>query len=111
MDTNTDHYVIWPEKATEFWMVYVEGANTPAFKHTSFDAAEAEAKRLAANTSKETFVLSPVLAIRPEVTFHIQPIVYGLTDEHKYVPTEPHSLKFCATSSYYFDGIEKPEGK
>lgn len=30
-----------------FYMVYLDGKDTPAFKHTSLDSAEKEAKRLA----------------------------------------------------------------
>ncbi len=35
------------EKEQCFYMVYLDGKDTPAFKHTSLDSAEKEAKRLA----------------------------------------------------------------
>lgn len=34
-------------KESPFFMVFVEGENTPAYKHKSIESAENEAKRLA----------------------------------------------------------------
>jgi hypothetical protein len=43
-----------------FYMVYLEGERTPAFKHKSMESAEQEAKRLAKAYSKKAFVLCSV---------------------------------------------------
>ena len=40
-----------------FWMIYVEGGNAPTYKHTSYESALAEAKRLAEITQKPTYIL------------------------------------------------------
>lgn len=37
-----------------FYMVFVEGCATPAYKHDSLDSAEKEAKRLATLLKKES---------------------------------------------------------
>ena len=40
-----------------FYMVYVEGERGPAYKHSSIESAENEAKRLAKKTGKKAYVL------------------------------------------------------
>lgn len=40
------------KKENAFFMVFVEGGNTPAFKHPTLEDAEREAKRLAESTGK-----------------------------------------------------------
>lgn len=43
-----------------FYMVFVEGGNTPTYKHKSQESAETEAKRLARAFKKKAFVLTTV---------------------------------------------------
>jgi hypothetical protein len=40
-----------------FFMVYLENERTPAYKHTTLDSAETEAKRLSKQFNKKAFVL------------------------------------------------------
>lgn len=40
-----------------FYMVYLQGESTPAFKHTTLQSAEKEAKRLAELHRKKSYVL------------------------------------------------------
>ena len=44
----------------EFYMVYVQGANTPSREHATLEDAEKEAKRLAELTGKKAFVLGTI---------------------------------------------------
>ena len=53
------------EKTNEFWMCYVQGGSTPAFRHESEILAENEAKRLAEATCKRCYVLKTVQAFEP----------------------------------------------
>lgn len=46
-----------------FYMVYLEGGNTPAFKHNDLENAENEAKRLAKIHEKKAFVLCSIKSI------------------------------------------------
>lgn len=41
-------------------MVFMEGGNTPSFKHQTYESAEIEAKRLAKQFNRKTFVLVSV---------------------------------------------------
>ena len=43
-----------------FYMVFVEGGNSPTYRHTSEESAEKEAKRLATLTKKKVWVLATV---------------------------------------------------
>jgi hypothetical protein len=43
-----------------FYMVFVEGGRMPAFKHSSLEAAEKEAKRLAESVSKKAWVMATI---------------------------------------------------
>lgn len=45
-----------------FFMVFVEGGNSPTFKHQFRENAATEAKRLTQLTSKKTYVLKTVEA-------------------------------------------------
>lgn len=47
-------------KVSPFFMVFVEGENTPACKHKSIESAENEAKRLAETLNKKAYVLCSV---------------------------------------------------
>lgn len=40
-----------------FYMIYVEGGNTPAVKHNNPIEAQREAERLATMTRKKTYIL------------------------------------------------------
>lgn len=40
-----------------FWMIYVEGGHTPTYKHSTYESAMAEAKRLAELTNKPAYIL------------------------------------------------------
>lgn len=40
-----------------FWMIYVEGGNAPTYKHTNYESAVAEAKRLAELTGRPATIL------------------------------------------------------
>ena len=40
-----------------FFMVYLENERTPAYKHTTLESAETEAKRLSKQYEKKAFVL------------------------------------------------------
>ena len=40
-----------------FWMIYVEGGSNPTFKHSTYESALAEAKRLAELTNKPAYIL------------------------------------------------------
>ena len=46
-----------------FYMVYLEGGRTPAYKHESQESAEAEARRLAEAHNKTAFVLKTVKSV------------------------------------------------
>jgi hypothetical protein len=48
---------------TSFYMVFVEGQQTPTYKHTSLESAENEAKRLARTLKKKAIVLASIKAI------------------------------------------------
>lgn len=43
-----------------FWMVFVQGAESPKFKHLRLDTAEAEANRLAYVTGKPVYILQAI---------------------------------------------------
>ena len=43
-----------------FYMVFVDGGDSPKYVHHDFILAEAEAKRLAKMLSKKTFVLASI---------------------------------------------------
>ena len=53
------------QKTNEFWMCYVQGGSTPAFKHESDIEAENEAKRLAEVIQKRYYVFKAVQAFEP----------------------------------------------
>ncbi len=40
-----------------FYMVFIEGENTPTYKHETLQKAEIEAKRLVEKTGKKAFIL------------------------------------------------------
>jgi hypothetical protein len=48
---------------TSFYMVFVEGQQTPTYKHTSLESAETEAKRLARTLKKKAIVLASIKSI------------------------------------------------
>ena len=48
------------EKEDFFFMVYVEGEHTPAYKHNNLTSAETEAKRLAESLNKKSYVLCSI---------------------------------------------------
>ena len=46
------------ESEMGFYMVFMEGGNTPAYKHTEKESAIKEAKRLAEKHRKKTYLLT-----------------------------------------------------
>ena len=54
-----------------FYMVFVEGRNTPAYRHLKLEEAEREARRLASQTEEKTYVLCTVKSFEKKV-FHIE---------------------------------------
>ncbi|WP_259295885.1 hypothetical protein [Bacteroides xylanisolvens] len=48
------------EKEDFFFMVYVEGEHTPAYKHSDLTSAETEAKRLAESLNRKAYVLCSI---------------------------------------------------
>ena len=48
------------EKEDFFFMVYVEGEHTPAYKHNDLTSAETEAKRLAESLNRKAYVLCSI---------------------------------------------------
>lgn len=46
--------------AQPFFMVYVEGQSSPAYKHENLNSAEAEAKRLAKTLGRKAYVLCSI---------------------------------------------------
>lgn len=81
----------------KFFMVYVEGENTPTFKHTSKENAEKEAQRLANKLSKKAFVLeADSMATPDEINIKVNSYeaaleylgresgvcMYGIADKH-----------------------------
>ena len=48
--------IIMNEKEDFFFMVYVEGEHTPAYKHSDLTSAETEAKRLAKSLNRKAYV-------------------------------------------------------
>ncbi len=54
-------------KQTVFYMIYVEGGNSPTYKHDSYESASKEAYRLARTTGKEVFILSAIASCKKEI--------------------------------------------
>lgn len=52
--------IIMNEKEDFFFMVYVEGEHTPAYKHNDLTSAETEAKRLAESLNRKAYVLCSI---------------------------------------------------
>ena len=48
------------EKEDFFFMVYVEGEHTQAYKHNDLTSAETEAKRLAESLNRKAYVLCSI---------------------------------------------------
>lgn len=48
----------------EFYMVFLEGGNTPSYKHDSISSAIAEAKRLTELHGKKSYVLGTIKSFR-----------------------------------------------
>jgi hypothetical protein len=47
----------------KFYMVFVEGCATPAYKHENLESAEDEAKRLATLLKKKAYVLCTIKSV------------------------------------------------
>lgn len=45
---------------TTFYMIYVEGQKSPTHKHTTYESAVREAKRLAEYTKEKTYILCSI---------------------------------------------------
>lgn len=48
----------------KFYMVFVEGCATPAYKHENLESAETEAKRLATLFKKKAYVLCTIKSVK-----------------------------------------------
>ena len=48
-----------------FFMIYVNGGNTPTHKHDTLENAEREAARLVGRTGNKAFILHPIRCIEP----------------------------------------------
>lgn len=48
------------EKENGFYMVFMEGGNTPAYKHAEKEGAIKEARRLAETHKKKTYLLATI---------------------------------------------------
>ena len=48
----------------KFYMCYVEGGNSPTYKHTTLESAMTEAKRLADVTGKEVTILEAKTSVK-----------------------------------------------
>lgn len=48
----------------KFYMCYVEGGNSPTYKHFTLKSATTEAKRLAAVSGKEVYILDALTCIK-----------------------------------------------
>ncbi len=59
-----------------FYLVYVDGAQSPNVKHFDYDEAIMEAGRLAVKTGKPTYVLSPLLLVKPSQQFTVENVNY-----------------------------------
>lgn len=58
------------EKIEEtFFMLYVDGQNSPTHKHTSIAEAKVEAQRLMAKTQKRVFILQGIKMLEPKMDF------------------------------------------
>lgn len=47
----------------KFYMVFVEGCTTPAYKHENLESTEDEAKRLATLLKKKAYVLCTIKSV------------------------------------------------
>lgn len=61
-------------KKEAFYMVFVEGERTPAYKHPALELAEMEAKRLAQLTEKPAYVLASIKSIEVPPKFIVNDI-------------------------------------
>ncbi|HEY5590647.1 MAG TPA: hypothetical protein VIK55_06475 [Paludibacter sp.] len=59
---------------SEFYMVFVEGEHTPTFKHSLYDSALTEAKRLTEKTSKTSYVLGTIVSVKLPEKFIIDDV-------------------------------------
>lgn len=50
-------------KQQPFYMIYVEGAGSPTYKHETIESAQYEAKRLADTTEKKVYILCSVCSV------------------------------------------------
>lgn len=58
-------------KQIEFYMVFVEGEKTPAFKHDTIESAKNEAVRLCESLKKDVFILKSIKGIVRKSSFDI----------------------------------------
>lgn len=50
-----------------FYMIYLEGGNNPTFKHSTFESADIEAKRLAKKYGRKAYILSTLKSVEIDV--------------------------------------------
>ena len=48
----------------DFYMIYLEGGQTPTYKHPTIESADREAKRLTEKTGKKAYVLVALKSIQ-----------------------------------------------
>lgn len=59
------------EKVEEtFFMLYVDGQNSPTHKHPSIAEAKVEAQKLMAKTQKRVFILQGIKMLEPMMNFN-----------------------------------------
>ena len=57
-----------------FYMVFVEGGNAPTYRHSSYELALAEAKRLSSTLQKKAWVLEAISRVQ-KIEFEVTPLV------------------------------------
>lgn len=72
------------ESASTFWMVWNPQAYAPTVKHQSFEAAEAEAERLARGNPGQTFYLLQAVQIRRVDSMQRIILSTGFDDSHPF---------------------------
>lgn len=61
-----------------FYMIYVEGGNTPVYKHEKLTDANREAKRLAEITDKDVYILFATKKIKLNKFIETELINYNI---------------------------------
>lgn len=54
---------------SKFFMLYVDGQNSPTNKHSNIEEATAEAERLLKKTGKKIYILGAECALQPKTDY------------------------------------------